>query len=613
MRSSNRSFATDSSSNQTTKHLHDPALPNRTFAIFCAVTILIALALLLAPKARAQTTYTWSTSTTGTQWLNSANWTGGVLNKYPGVDNNTSSTADGSATDIAALGSMAFSGSTLGINMGTSSNSGNGNNTGANGSLTLGAIDYLSTLNKNLVIGDSSATSGTLTLTGATLNGIGNTILSNESSRDVTIQNNGGGSGTLDIALGNSTDNIIQVNGTGDITISSVIKDGAGNKLTKMGTGTLILDAVNTYSGDTTINAGVLLLGNAAGIPSGVGKGNVVIGSGGTLSTGDNNSISINGLFGSGIVQKTKADGTVGGNPDTMTIGNNNANGSFSGVIQDGGGGHELNIIKTGTGTQTFSGNNTYVGTTTVNGGTLEIANSGSTSSGRISGTSGVTVNSGGTLLLSGSSSFSDRINDSATMNLAGGTFNTGGVSEVNGPAGSRTPGIGALTLSANSTIDFGSGSSIIEFAGLGAHTATTGPDLAILNWTGTVNAPGGTDQLLFKGVISDFTGKFSQSDVSFNGVTGYNIFQITTGTNGYYEVTEVPEPSTWVAGALVFATLVISQRRRFNRALTGDSKGDSELSNEAGFRKLTVLDIPYRRLAKCAPSKKIPRPNRNL
>jgi hypothetical protein len=42
-------------------------------------------------------------------------------------------------------------------------------NTGADGSLTIGAIDYLSTTNKSISIGDDSGTAGVLTLTGVTL------------------------------------------------------------------------------------------------------------------------------------------------------------------------------------------------------------------------------------------------------------------------------------------------------------------------------------------------------------------------------------------------------------------------------------------------------------
>jgi hypothetical protein len=50
-----------------------------------------------------------------------------------------------------------------------------------------------------------------------------------------------------------------------------------------------------------------------------------------------------------------------------------------------------------------------------------------------------------------------------------------------------------------------------------------------------------------------------TQSDVSFNGVTGY----FTDQFSGFYEISEVPEPSTWLAGALTLAALGYSQRKR--------------------------------------------------
>src|SRR5436309_12582657 len=130
----------------------------------------------IAALASPPTVYTWSTSTTGFAWLNASHWTGNP-GHYPGVDANSKSIADGASNDVAAFSSMAFAATIVGINFSPSSSSGVSDNTGANGSLVLGAIDYLSTTNKSISIGDNSGTAGTLTLTGATLNGVANTIL----------------------------------------------------------------------------------------------------------------------------------------------------------------------------------------------------------------------------------------------------------------------------------------------------------------------------------------------------------------------------------------------------------------------------------------------------
>jgi lipopolysaccharide/colanic/teichoic acid biosynthesis glycosyltransferase len=61
MKDSNRSFALDSSSKRAAKRLDDPTLSNRAFAIFFIITILIALALLLAPRAGAASGRTQNT------------------------------------------------------------------------------------------------------------------------------------------------------------------------------------------------------------------------------------------------------------------------------------------------------------------------------------------------------------------------------------------------------------------------------------------------------------------------------------------------------------------------------------------------------------------------
>jgi autotransporter-associated beta strand protein len=191
------------------------------------------------------------------------------------VDANIESVADGANNDVAAFGSMAFAASIVGINFSFSYNSGLSDNAGANGSLTLGAIDYLSTTNKSISIGDNAGTAGTLTLTGVTLNGIANTVLANEGLHSLTLAPQiDGGTQDMTLALGNATNNVIQVNGTGGITITTGIKNAAGiaARLTKTGPGRLTLSHPNTYTGATTINKGLLLVTNTTGSATGTAR-----------------------------------------------------------------------------------------------------------------------------------------------------------------------------------------------------------------------------------------------------------------------------------------------------------------------------------------------------
>ena len=149
----------------------------------------------LAALATPPTVYTWSTTTTGFAWLNASHWTGNP-GHYPGVDSNGKSIADGASNDVAAFSSMAFVASIVGINFSPSS--------------TLGAIDYLSTTNKSISIGDNSGTAGSLTLRGMTLNNAANTVLANEGPNSLTLAPQiGGGTQDMTLALGNATNNVV--------------------------------------------------------------------------------------------------------------------------------------------------------------------------------------------------------------------------------------------------------------------------------------------------------------------------------------------------------------------------------------------------------------------
>jgi len=140
--------------------------------------------------------------------------------------------------------------------------------------------------------------------------------------------------------------------------------------------------ANNDYQGDTTIagGKGILVLGAANQIPNGASAGNVT--NNGALNLGGF-SDTINGLSGTGIV-----DG-VSGTP-TLTVGDNDATSTFSGVIRNTTG--TLAVTKIGNGTLTIAGFNTYKGATTVSAGKLVGVSGGSIQS------SAVTVATGSAL-----------------------------------------------------------------------------------------------------------------------------------------------------------------------------------------------------------------------
>ena len=180
-------------------------------------------------------------------------------------------------------------------------------------------------------------------------------------------------------------------------------------------------------------------------------------------------------------------------------------------------------ITKTGAGILTLTGThtNTYVGRTTV---------------------------SGGTLLLGAA----DRIPNASPMTLANGTFATGGFNET----------LGALTLSANSIIDMGAtGASTLHFDP-SSSLFTSGTTLSIYNWTA------GTDHVFFGTDSSSLTtGQLSQIHF-FSGSNTGNLGAAKFGSAGEI-VAVLPEPSS-VAMAFGLAGLAGWRERRRTRAVRG-------------------------------------------
>jgi autotransporter-associated beta strand protein len=184
------------------------------------------------------------------------------------------------------------------------------------------------------------------------------------------------------------------------------------------------------------------------------------------LSHGSND-LTIGSLSGSGSVV-TAATGN-------FTTGIDNTNQTFSGIISGPG-----NVIKTGLGTQTLSGMNTYTGTTAVNGGVLEVAAAGS-----LSLASSITVNNGGTLNVKGT--------------VGDVLVNAGGILNGDGVTGNVQLGAGAEIRPGNSPGILNTGSIATTggvlgtgiYMEIGGLTAGTQHDQ--INTTGTVTLNGGT------------------------------------------------------------------------------------------------------------------------
>ena len=352
-------------------------------------------------------------------------------------------------------------------------------------------------------------------------------------------------SGTLELSGGlvkNGT--TLTFTGAGAFTISSVISGASANSDLVVDATTVTLTEQNTYNGPTTITNGGTLIANALGaLPLSPTPRSAVSFTGtGTsaLNLGANQFVASLSSAGAATVALGSRTLTVGiaGGPDT----------TFAGSI--GGTG---NLIKDTNSKQILSGNNGYTGTTTVSAGTLEVT-------GTLSETTGVTVNTSGTLLLNNAAT--PAINSAAPVTLDGGAIKMS--SSVTGQAQS----FGALTLSASSTLDFGthtSAGNTFNFITWITHTSGSSA-LTIDNWTGTENTLGATgtdDRLIFTGLASTFLGQFGPNDIIFTGHgPGYDAIQF----GGQFEIVPVPEPATTaLIGSIALCALIgYRERRRF-------------------------------------------------
>ena len=313
-----------------------------------------------------------------------------------------------------------------------------------------------------LALTASNSYSGVTTLSGGVLQ-VGNAAAL--STGNITFAG-----GSLQFAVSNDYSSRIK-NSTGPVSLDTYTQPSLGlanpidssntGGLSKAGSGILTLNGNNTYTGPTTISAGTLSLGAAANLGGGNYSASIVNNGVLAVNTGNNQTFSGAISGGGGLLQNgsgmttlsavnsysggtTLAGGTLGVNGDfafgaapspaatnitftnsaalqangvvvlnanrniavnsgaTATL-NTNGNSMVVGGAISGSGG----VNKTGAGTLTLAGENTYSGPTTIAAGTLEVANATtaaaplnfnfSSGTNTNSGTTTVTLANGGT------------------------------------------------------------------------------------------------------------------------------------------------------------------------------------------------------------------------
>ena len=238
--------------------------------------------------------------------------------------------------------------------------------------------------------------------------------------------------------------------------------------------------------------AGIAQPGSANSIPD---NSNVTVAAGATL---DLNGISegFAGLSGGGTITSSTA-GT-----STVTIGNNNAPGNFTGVIQNGLA--TVGLTKTGTGTQVLTGANTYSGATNIENGILSLT----------SGTNRLPATTTLTLGLGGNGGILDLGGESQTV---AGLISLG--SGVNRVVNS-SPLSGALTI--NQAAGTNSFSGILGAPGFDNFSLTkAGAGTQILSgvntFSGTTSITGGVLQINADSGLGTAPGFYTSNQVSIS------------------------------------------------------------------------------------------------
>ncbi len=401
---------------------------------------------------------------------------------------------------------------------GLGGNGGSGAASGGGGGAGLGGAIFVQN-GATVTIGDPFGPSGN-TVNGGT--GVNGGVTGQALGPDIFVRSGG------TLVFNNSSNNI---------TISTVIASdqgvggGTGGGLTKMGTKTLTLSGVNTYSGGTTISAGILNVSADTGLGM-LGQA-VTIGAG-TLQAG--------ATFSSPRAISLTDAATIDTQSFTLTLSN-----TISGAGS---------LTKIGSGTLVPSGTNTYTGGTTINAGTVRVAadanlgNGGAvtlgagtlqwtaafntarnftltgaatidpgafsvTLSGNIGGSGSFTKPSAGTLILTGSNSYNGATVSAGTLqgnsdSLKGNIANSGTVvfnqTSTGTYAGSLSAagaltkqGAGLLQLTGNSSLFTGATSitaGTLQVDGnLGASAVTVGAS-GTLGGSGTVGSVNSSGQI---------------------------------------------------------------------------------------------------------------------
>ena len=462
-----------------------------------------------------------------------------------------------------------------------------------NGSLTTLAVAKAATANQWNLSGNNTfngglstgngGTTSTLGLGSATAWGtgtftIGTGRFDNTSGAALTMSGNNAiawngdttflGTNSLDLGTGAVTmggNRTITVGGT--LTMGGVVADGASDfNIVKGGGGTFVLSGLNSYSGRTSVNQGVLSINtirnvgagdSSLGNPTTVANGTINLGSAtlgatllytGTGTTTTDRVVNLSGttggatlnMSGTGTLTFTSPFTATGAGIKTLTLTGSSAGaGVIEGAIVNSA--SNTALAKTGTGTWTLSGPNTYSGGTTIGNNTQNV--------GTLNITHGSALGTGAVSIVS---NFSSGNFATLTLNSASGitvpnNFTTSG--EGHGSNGIIRNVTGNNVISGNFTLGGGGGSTRIHSDG---GSLTLSGNIAP-NTTARFLFLGGSAAGTISGNINDGSGANTLSGVTKQGAGTWTL----SGTNTYTGPTTVSAGTMLVNGSNPAAGLV--------------------------------------------------------
>jgi len=457
------------------------------------------------------------------------------------------------------------------------------------------AVNAVYTAGEHVVFSDAGAASPTVNLTTSVTPG---SIYFNNNSVNYTLTT---------------------ANGSAITGVTGIIKEGSG-----MAT----LSMANTYTGGTTINAGILAQGANSAIPT---NSNVLINSGGTLNlagyAANLATVTLNAggtlSLGSSIATIAKLTGTGTGAVDlgsgTLTLSNSTEDYAVFAAFSGSG-----SILKTGTKTFSLNAGSTFGGTLTVSQGTV-YANAvnalGSTSG-------GTTVTSGATLGLFGALTYSAAepvtlngtgVGGAGVLVAAGGPYTFGalvtaasdslltvnsGVSLTLSGSLSAANGVtltkgGAGTLTVSGSLSFGDSSSLVLNNSSGSTVnlnPAAGASITVGNAANLSVATGTTLNI-------DASGKDPLTDSSITtrhvNITNAGTLNITGATAKAGTITgagnvSVAANKSLSAASLAASTLTINGSSGNTAAkVTIQASGTNAAGLDSAVSKVTTLTIP--------------------